>query len=186
MASITITETTDGKKKRLGGIPLWAYVLLFIVQIPFRIIGLVLKLFVKGKKHIPVTDSSWTSWNSVNGHEIDRRIISETGFDGCIKFYELRTNENQIHELLKGKIFGEFHCETNYGLFLRQFDNPDDWPVSYLIFIDKSNVSLQRLKKTKSSWPDWKYESINDKDFDIITEPGDTYTTKLNVRNNSH
>src|SRR5688572_18631209 len=151
LTKLTILETIVGEKPKSGA-PFWAHLLLFIISLPFKIVWLILKLFGKGKDYINVTDSNWTSWSSVNGHIIERKNIAETGFDECIKFYNLKTNDKNIDLLLERKIFGEFHCETDYGLFLRQFDDPDDWPVSYLVFIDKSHNSYQRLKKIKSSW----------------------------------
>ena len=129
-----------------------------------------------------VKDAEWTDWNSVNGQPVKRKIIAETGFDNCIKFYHLQTADKQINNALTGKIFGEFYCETTYGIFLRKFDNPDDWPTSYLVFIDKSDFGYRRLKKSKSSWIEWTFEYIIEKDFSIITEPGKTYTTRLQIK----
>lgn len=58
------------------------------------------------------------------------------------------------------------------------FDDPNDWPLSFLVFIDTLDFSYHRLKKVNSSWPQWTYEHINETDFNIITEYTDTYKTK--------
>ncbi len=148
-----------------------------ILWLPFKLLEIIL-----GKQnYLPIDTNSWTSWCSVNGQDIERNLVGETGFDGVIKFYRLRTSDEQINRTLQGKIFGEFHCETNYGLFLREFKTLDDWPTSYLIFVDKENYTYRRLQKTVSSWTDWKYEFINDSDFNIITEPADTYTKRIKI-----
>ena len=97
----------------------------------------------------------------------------------------MRTADKRINDLLTDKIFGDFHLEKDYGIFLRQLDDPDDWPLSNLVFIDTSDFSFQRLKKVNSSWLQWTYEHINDKDFNLITEHADTYKTRLEIRNNN-
>lgn len=51
----------------------------------------------------------------------------------------MRTDDKKINDLLTDKVFGGFHWEKDYGIFLRQFDDPDDWPLSYLVYIDKSD-----------------------------------------------
>jgi hypothetical protein len=175
MTTLQITQVTDGKKKK-EILPFLALDLLQILLFPFRL------LFGGRNNYSIVKDNEWTSCGSVNGQVIERNIIAETGFDDIIKFYRLRTTDKQIDRLLAGKVFGEFIYETNYGLFLRQFNNPGDWPTSYLVFIDKSDNSYRKLKKSKSSWLIWTYEYINDKDFNIITEPADTYTTRIQIK----
>ncbi|MBN8697016.1 MAG: hypothetical protein J0L87_10835 [Bacteroidetes bacterium] len=177
---MTITETTDGKKTKKR-VPILVWLWVNLLTLPFRL----LSLFVSSRhKYFEVTHSEWTDWYPFpsDGHKIERKIITETGFDGCIKFYHLRTSDKKINSLLTNKIFGDFHWEKDYGIFLRQFDNPDDWPISYLVFIDTTDFSFHRLKKVNSSWPTWKYEGINDTDFNIITEYTDTYTTRLTIK----
>jgi hypothetical protein len=180
---MTINETTVGDKRK-NRVPIWAWLWVNLLSLPFRLLA----LFI-GRRHnyFNVTDSEWTDLYPfpTDGNKIERKIVAETGFDGCIKFYHLRTADNRINDLLTDKIFGDFHWEKDYGIFLRQFNDPDDWPLSYLVFIDTSDFSFQRLKKVKSSWPQWTYEHINDKDFNIITENADTYKTRLEIRNNS-
>lgn len=177
---MTITETTVGNKTK-EKVPFLTWLWVNLLSLPFR-----LSAFFIGRRHdyFKVTDSEWTNWYPfpTDGHKIERKIIAETGFDGCIKFYHLRTADKRINDLLTGKIFGDFHWEKDYGIFLRQFDDPDDWPVSYLVFIDTADYSYQRLKKVNSSWPQWTYEHINDNDFNIITEYPDTYKTRLTIR----
>jgi len=177
---MTVTETTDGNKSanRLGVLTwLWFNLL----STPFRLFAL---LFGRRHNYFEVTDSEWADLYPfpTDGHKIERKIVAETGFDNCIKFYHLRTADKQINDLLADKIFGEFHWEKDYGIFLRQFENPDDWPVSYLVFIDTVGFNFHRLKKVNSSWTEWKYEGINDTDFNILIEYTDTYTTRLTIK----
>lgn len=177
---MTITETTVGDKEK-NRVPALTWLWANILTLPFRL----LYMFV-GKRHnyFELTDSEWTDWYpfQTDGHKIERKIIVETGFDGFIKFYRLRTADKKINDLLTNKIFGDFHWEKDYGIFLRQFDDPNDWPFSYLVFIDTTNYSYHRLKKVSSSWPQWTYEHINDKDFNIITEQTSKYQTRLTIR----
>jgi len=177
---MTITETTDGNKST-NRIPIWTWLWVNFLSIPFRLLAL---LFGRRQNYFSVTDGEWTDWYPfpTDGHKIERKIVAETGFDNSIKFYHLRTDDKKINDLLTDKIFGDFHWEKDYGIFLRQFDDPNDWPISYLVFIDTTDFSFHRLKKVNSSWPEWKFEGINDTDFNIITEYADTYTTRLTIR----
>ena len=178
-----ITETTVGEKKK-DRVPILTWLWVKLLSLPFRLLAL-----FKGRQidYFRVTDSEWADWYPfpTDGHKIERKIIAETGFDGWIKFYQLRTADKRINDFLIDKIFGDFHWEKDYGIFLRQFDDPADWPLSYLVFIDTSDFSFQRLKKVNSSWPHWTYEHINDKDFNIITENAGDYKSRLEIRNNS-
>jgi hypothetical protein len=177
---MTITEKTFGNKTKYK-IKFLTWLWINILSLPFQMLNL---FVIRRKKYIEVSDSEWFNLYPfpTDGYNIERKIIAETGFDNCIKFYHLRTSNKNINEILTGKIFGDFHWEKDNGIFLRQFDNPNDWPISYLVFIDKSDFSFQRLKKVNSSWPEWKYEHINDNEFNIITEHSDTYTTRLIIK----
>jgi len=180
---MTVTEMTVGDKAQKK-IPILTRLWFNLISLPYRLIYLLI-----GRRHdyFKVTDSEWADWYPfpTDGHKIERKIIAETGFDGCIKFYHLRTADKRINDLLTDKIFGDFHWEKDYGIFLRQFDDPDDWPISYLVFIDTLDFSFQQLKKVNSSRPQWTYEHINEQDFNIITEYADAYKTRLEIRNNS-
>jgi hypothetical protein len=180
MINLTVTEITEGKKEE-EKIPFWTLAFFKLLAFPFRL----LQIFIGRKKgYMKVSNGKWTDLYPfpVTGHKIERKLVAETGFDNCINFYNLQTKDKEIDSLLKGKYFGEFHYETEYGIFLRQFKNPDEWPISHLVFIDKSDNSYRQLIKSDSSWTDWVYEHINDEEFNIITEPANTYTTRLKIK----
>jgi hypothetical protein len=181
---MTVTVTTDGNKTK-NRIPIWTCISGSLLSSQFGILAL---LIGRRKNYFEVTDSDWTDLYPfpTEGHKIERKIIAETGFDRVIKFFHLRTANKKINDLLRDKIFGDFHWEKDYGIFLRQFDTPDDWPNSYLVFIDTKDFSFQRLKKVNSSFTEWKYEGINDTDFHIIIECTNNYTTRLTIKNNCH
>jgi hypothetical protein len=175
--TIHVDEIKVGKKK----IEILSY--LWVGLINLLVLPYTLLLWLVIKKHNPfdVADNNWKIWSFVNEHEIERRIVAETGFDGCIKFYELRTREKNINETFKEKFFGEFYLETDYGLFLRLFENPKSWPISYLYFIDKSDYSFKKIKKVRSSYIYWKYEFEDNKNFQIITNSEEGYTSILKI-----
>ncbi|PJC61812.1 MAG: hypothetical protein CO022_07820 [Flavobacteriales bacterium CG_4_9_14_0_2_um_filter_32_27] len=177
---MTVTETTDGNKTK-NRIPIWTWIWVYLISFPFRLLALFIG---RRKNYFEVTDSEWTDLYPfpTDGHKIERKIIAETGFDGFIKFFHLRTADKKINDLLRDKIFGDFYWEKDYGIFLRQFDTPDEWPISYLVFIDTKDFSFQRLKKVNSSFAEWKYEGINDTDFNILIEWTKTYTTRLTIK----
>jgi len=176
---MTITETTEGKDSN-NRVPIWMLIWAQFLSLPFRI----LFLFVRKHNYTEIRNGDWTALYPfpTDGHAIERKIIAETGFDGCIKFYHLRTEDMKINELLQEKIFGEFHWEKDFGIFLRQFDSPNDWPISFLVFIDTGNFTFNRLRKVNSAWPEWKYEGINENDFNIIIEYTNAYSKRLTIR----
>lgn len=176
MTTITAIEITEGNKSMLKFKSLMS-VVISILWLPFTLVG---KMF-GWKDYCSVNTSSWTDWYSVNGQTIERKIVAETGFDGVVKFYNLRTLDEAMNRALQGRVFGEFHWETHYGLFLREFKTLGDWPTSYLVFIDKKGNHYKKLIKTNSSWTAWKCEFINESDFSIITEPADSYTKRIKI-----
>ena len=180
MTNLTVTEISEWQKEK-ENIPFWTLAFFKLLSLPFRLLHLII-----GRKnnYTEVSNSKWTDLYPfpVTGHKIERKLVAETGFDNCIKFYHFKTADKEIDYLLKEKYFGEFHYETEYGIFLRQFKTPDEWPISHLVFIDKSDNSFRQLIKVNSSWTDWVYEHTNNEEFNIITEPAKTYTTRLNIK----
>lgn len=176
MTKVIIEDFKNGKEK--SGVPFWAFIWAWIISLPFRL----LMLFIP-KKHnyVEVTNDNWTDWTTINDLTIQRKIVAETGFDGVIKFYHLKSSNKDLNELFDERFFGTFYKETRYGVFLREFNDPEDWPKSYLSLITKDFKSIQRLRKIDSSWTNWRLESVDNESFNIVTHPAKEYTKGIKI-----
>lgn len=114
--------------------------------------------------------------------KIEKRIIAATGFDDCIHFYSLSSTDKKLNGAIRGKYFGNFIIKTDSDIFLRQFKSPNAWPNSKLVFISFDIYQLEIVAKSNSSWVDWTYNFIDDKQIDIVTEHSKDYTKILQIR----
>lgn len=177
---MNVTEKIEGvpKSKRESTPRLWLRFLLLPIRILVKLIG-------DKKNYIEISDSPWESFFPfpMEGTQLEKKLIAETGFDGHIKFYRIRTENQSINSVLENKTFGEFHWENESGIYLREFENVDDWPVSYFVQLDKSNFQFRRLVKVDSSFVKWKYEHVNETEFNVVTYCTETHTSWIEIRN---
>ncbi|PIQ31956.1 MAG: hypothetical protein COW63_07560 [Bacteroidetes bacterium CG18_big_fil_WC_8_21_14_2_50_41_14] len=150
--------------------------LLTILTLPLRL----LTLFNKG--YSDISDSDWELMLSDDNIKIEKKQIAATGFDDCIKFYGLTSTDKKLNDLLRENIFGDFIVKINNGIFLRQFKSPSDWPNSKLVYISLDTYKVENISKSKSSWVDWQYNFVDDKQFDIVTENAKEYSKILQIR----
>ena len=179
MTDIELTDFQMGEPKRNTPLwaSIWASIWAFIFFLPFRIII----FLIPNKKNYSEVDEDWTNWIENDKRGIQRKIFAETGFDGIIKFYRLKFRNAELNDLVNNRCFGTFFYEINDKIFLREFKSPNQWPKSFLTAINKSDNTISRIKLIPSSWTDWKIESINDYEFNIITHPADEYTKGIKV-----
>jgi len=150
-------------------------ILLTIIMFPFRIVN----LFNKG--YTSLSDSDWELMFSTIEFKIEKRLVALTGFDNCIVFYNLSSTDKKLNEVIRGKVFGNFICKTDSGIFLRQFKSPKDWPNSKLVYIGFDNYKIMTVSKSDSSWVDWTCNSIADNQIDILTEHRPGYSKILRI-----
>jgi hypothetical protein len=113
--------------------------------------------------------------------KIEKRLVALTGFDNYIDFYNLASTDKKLNKVISGKVFGNFICKIDNGIFLRQFKSPKDWPNSRLVYIGFDNYEIITVSKSDSSWVDWTYNFIGDKQIDILTEHGEGYSKILRI-----
>lgn len=110
-------------------------------------------------------------WLTMHNVTFSRKSQNETAFDGVIKIYSLKTDNHKLNELLDGLYFGTFAFETDNGILLRQFQNKESWPKTMLVFLDTTNFKLTIIKKTDSSYQDWKTEELKRGNYKIHLTP---------------
>ncbi len=175
MTDIKLINFKIGESKRR--FPIWPSILGFIISAPFRM----LYFFIPFMKNYTDVPGDWFVWIKNGNREIHRKNFAETGFDGLIKFYKIKFKNDDLNNLVEDKSFGVFYFEINHLIFLREFKTPNQWPKSYLSVINKSNNTISRLKLVSSSYTDWKVESINQSEFNIITIDNKEYTEGIKV-----
>ena len=113
---------------------------------------------------------SYVNWFSINDLVFERKLVCSTGFDLLIKIFEVKTNYENLNEILAGKYFGNFYFITNQGVFLRKFKSKRSWPTTRLAYLDiKENILVEKFK-TKSSYLDWTVKPIDNLTFEIDTQ----------------
>jgi len=169
----TVTIGQHPRKLSNGKFQLTKF-LLYILTSPF-------KLLTAFNKSYTQIDGNWEQLYSDNNLKIEKRLVAATGFDDSISFYILSSTDNHLNKIIGDKIFGDFICKTNDGILLRQFRSPKDWPNSKLIYINFYNYNQETVSKTNSSWVDWSYKFVGDKQIDIVTEHQESYKKILRL-----
>jgi hypothetical protein len=119
------------------------------------------------------------NWKQIDSIELERKLENETAFDGIVKIYSLKSNRNELNEILKNKYFGDFFFESQNGIFLRMFDNKNSWPNTTLIYINLNNSKLTEIKKTNSSWNDWFGKDLGNGNYSIEIQPTEKIEFKI-------
>ena len=68
----------------------------------------------------------------------ERKLENETAFDGVVKIYSLKSNNNELNKLLNGKLFGDFIFPSKIGEYYRLIDNRKSQ-----VFCDKVNYAIK-------------------------------------------
>ena|SRR5690606_22881497 len=113
-------------------------------------------------------------WIEVNSIRFERKLENETAFDGIVKIYSLKTNNQILNKILEKKVFGDFFCATSHGIFLRMFRNKDSWPKTTLVYIDFMSMTFKEIQKTKSSWDVWTGYDLGNEKYSIAISPTET------------
>ena len=85
----------------------------------------------------------------------ERKLENETAFDGIVKIYSLRCDNDNITQLLDGQYFHRFLYPTKNGVLLRQFKSKTSWPRTRLVYLNIDTQELTIIEKTKSSYDSW-------------------------------
>lgn len=110
---------------------------------------------------------------------VERKLENEDAFDGAVKIYTLRTNSEKVNDLIRNKFFGDFIHVSNTGAFFRLFNNKVCWPRTKLVYIDFDIPSLILLRKTNSSWLEWKGIDLGDGKHSIEISPKKKFEFKI-------
>jgi hypothetical protein len=109
----------------------------------------------------------------------ERKVQKETAFDGIVKIYSLKSDNDQLNKLIKDKLFGDFIFPSDRGIFLRMFKSKSSWPNSKLIHIDLEKYIVDEIVETSSSWNLWTGNNLGYGRFAINISPKEMieYTT---------
>ena len=113
----------------------------------------------------------YTEWTKAGLITLERKLESETAFDGVVKIYSLKTNNPNLNSNLAEKYFADFIHHAKNGIFLRMFKSKNSWPKTRLIYIDFENYELIIIKKTSSSYTFWKSTDLGNEKHTFEIKP---------------
>jgi hypothetical protein len=119
-------------------------------------------------------------FEEINLISFEKKLENETAFDGIVKIYSLKTNNEIVNRNIKGKFFGDFIFKTENGVFLRMFENKDSWPKSTLIFLNLNNFEINLINKNKSSWNIWNVKDFGNGKYSVEISPTENIEFQTN------
>ena len=119
-------------------------------------------------------------FEEINFISFEKKLENETAFDGIVKIYSLKTNNETVNRNLKGKFFGDFFFKTENGVFLRMFENKDSWPKSTLIFLNLNSFDVKLINQNKSSWNIWNGKDLGNGKYSIEISPTENVEFQTN------
>jgi hypothetical protein len=120
------------------------------------------------------TNEQPIDWLLVHGIAFKRKLENETAFDGIVKIYSIKTDNEKINRALKGLYFGDFSFITVNGILMRKFRNKDSWPKTILTHLEIQTGELKIVKETKSSYLAWSVDKQSDGKYKIRLSPTET------------
>lgn len=121
------------------------------------------------------TQEKYEYWVEFNLVSFKRKLENETAFDGIVKIYSLKTDNEDLNQLLNGHFFGNFIYPTEDGVFLRMFDNKDSWPKTSLIYLNLKSFSMEYLNQNNSSWNVWIGNKLENGFYSIEISPNEIF-----------
>lgn len=129
------------------------------------------------------SNEKYLEWENINSTIISRKLENETCFDGIVKIYSLRTNKTEINKLLENKYFGSFIFIGNDEIFLRMFKTKNSWPNTILVKLNLESCEIEIIRKTNSSWENWKAEYLGNGDYKFELKPTEIINYKVQYNN---
>ncbi|MEP4531625.1 MAG: hypothetical protein ABJ004_00975 [Cyclobacteriaceae bacterium] len=123
--------------------------------------------------------TTYELWSEVNGVTFERKLAYETAFDGVVKIYTLRTNNEQVNKLLEGHYFGEFGYPTSKGMLLRKFKSKTSWPKTRIVHLNLVTNELTEIKRTNSSWNIWTAKKLDELNYSVSISPTETVELEI-------
>lgn len=119
------------------------------------------------------TRKDFEEWENFHGITFFRKLELETAFDGIVKVYSLKTDDDKTNELLKGLFFHRFAFQTESGVLLRQFQDKKSWPKTKLVHLNLELHKLKVIKETNSSYDTWTVDYLGDDKLLIGISPNE-------------
>jgi hypothetical protein len=117
------------------------------------------------------TRETYKDWLTIHGTTFKRKLENETAFDGIVKIYSLKTDNDKINRIIDGLFFGRFGERTDNGILLRLFKNKDSWPMTSLTHLNIRDGELAVIKESKSSYETWTVIGSGHGQFQIQLSP---------------
>jgi len=129
---------------------------------------------------IDYSAENYRYWLKADSYTFERKLEHETAFDGIVKIFKLRTNNIEVDNLLNDVYFGDFHYETESGIFLRLFNLKTSWPITTLVYLDFDNSKLIKINENRFSWIAWTVMDLGNKKYSIFISPNEGIEYQIN------
>jgi hypothetical protein len=120
------------------------------------------------------TKETYQDWLTIHGTNFKRKLENETAFDGIVKIYSIKTDDDKINKILDGLFFGKLGEPTDNGILLRLFKNKDSWPKTSLTHLNIRDGELTVIKESKSSYETWTVIDSGHGQFQVQLSPTET------------
>ena len=117
---------------------------------------------------------TYKDWLTVHGIRFLRKLENETAFDGIVKIYSIKSDNDEINKIINGLFFGKLGEPTDSGILLRLFKNKHSWPTTSLTHLNIRDGELTLIKESKSSYDTWTIIDKGHGQFQIRLSPTDT------------
>jgi hypothetical protein len=120
------------------------------------------------------TKETYKDWLTAHGTTFKRKLENETAFDGIVKIYSIKTDNDKLNKITDGLFFGKLGEQTDNGILLRLFKNKDSWPKTSLTHLNIRDGELTVIKESKSSYETWTVINRGHGQFEIQLSPTET------------
>jgi len=156
-------------------------ILLFLILIPFLLIGLIFSVFKKG--HVEKIINDWTEFYRDKNLTLERLFIDENEIPDNLDYPE-EPNDIYLFQVkskpeipeLKGRFFDYQFVKTDQGIFLLSFN--EEGKGMSIWYLESNEHQFEKVKDLESSW--WNFgekdgritlsTTLNKKDINIEIE----------------
>jgi len=153
-------------------------IFLFLILIPFLLVGLVISIFKKSEAEKIINE--WTKFYSDENLTLERLFIDENEIPNNLD-YPIEPNDIYLFQVkstpeipeLKDIFFDYHFVKTDHGIFLLSFNEIGNGMSVW--YVDSNKHQLEKVKDLESSWWDFREKdgkiilstTLNKKDINI-------------------
>ena len=119
-------------------------------------------------------NETYKDWITVHGIDFKRKLENETAFDGIVKIYSFKADNDYIDKTIHGLFFGNLAELTEDGILLRLFKSKDSWPKTSLTHLNIPENKLIVVTESISSYDTWTVTKTGTRRYQNRLSPTET------------